>query len=325
MANRCVVRPLADEATWDFLFSSVERPQMNQAWAYGEARQAAGAGWRKERRLLDRGGWQTRRLVFEREGDPVAICQLFEKSLGGYRYATKISRGPLFLGGDPSADVIEDVYRALRRRFRHLRGGVLSMVPALAAGADNYRLLAELGFRDSHARGQLSSLIDLRQDEEQLLKNLRSTWRNRLKSAQRSDLILSVTSSPDDVDWIVARHADNMLEKSFTGPPPALVRALYLIAANDVFVYRALLGEESVGGMLVFRYGRAAAYYVGWMGHEGRRVNVANFMYWEIALDLKRRGCEWFDLGGYASEGVDRFKRGMGGEDYELLNGWTAF
>jgi hypothetical protein len=324
MAQGCRLRPVTDVTEWDPLFFRVEHPQMNQAWAYGEARQAAGAGWRKERRLLDLGGWQARRLVFEREGDPVAICQLFEKSLG-VAYATRISRGPLFLGVGPSADAVEDVYRALRRRFRHLRRGVLSLAPALAADADNHRLLAGLGFRDSHIRGQRSSLIDLRQDEEQLLRKLRSTWRNRLRSAQRSDLVLSVAQSPDDFDWIVDRHAANMLEKGFSGPPPALVNALYRAAANDVLVYRGLLGEESVAGMLVFRYGRAAAYYIGWMGNEGRKVNVANFMYWEIALDLKRRGCQWFDLGGYAAAGVDQFKRGMGGEDYELLNSWMAF
>ena len=77
--------------------------------------------------------------------------------------------------------------------------------------------------------------------------------------------------------------------------------------------------------MLVFRYGTTAVYYIGWMGPEGRKVNVANFLYWRIALDLKARGCTWFDLGGYASAGVNQFKRGMGGEDYELVGSWLAY
>ena len=325
MVQRCGVRRVADAAEWDSLFSRVEYPHMTQAWAYGEARQAAGAGWRNERRKLDLGGWKAGRLVFEREGRPVALCQLFEQSLGGIRYATKLSRGPLFVDVDPPSDVVEDVYRALRGHYRYLRCGVLSLAPALTTSADNHRMLSDLGFRDRRHRGWRSSLVDLRQDEEQLFKNLRSTWRNRLRSAQRSDLVISVTHTPGDVEWIVDAHAENMVEKSFFGAAPALVKALYRAAANDVFVYKALLGGEPVGGMLVFRYGRAAAHYIGWMAPDGRKVNVANFMYWEIALDLKRRGCEWFDLGGYGAAGIDQFKRGMGGKDYELLGIWLAY
>jgi hypothetical protein len=46
MAQGCRLRPVTDVTEWDPLFLRVEHPQMNQAWAYGEARQAAGAGWR---------------------------------------------------------------------------------------------------------------------------------------------------------------------------------------------------------------------------------------------------------------------------------------
>jgi len=255
----------------------------------------------------------------------VAICELLDKSLAGFRWASRLNRGPLFLDADPGDDVVRDVYRALRSRWKHLRG-VLVLAPALTADAENYRMMTEIGFRDHHVRGWCSDRVDLRLDEEQLRKNLASTWRNRLRAAERTGLVLRVSQSPEDVEWIIDRHVENMREKGFSGPSPALLRALYRAAPDDFLIFQARLGEETVGGMMVNRFSHTAEYYVGWFGREGRKANVGNFMFWQIALELQRRGCRWFDLGGYSSsDRFGRFKQGMRGVEYELLNEWLAF
>ena len=110
MGSRCTVNRVTDAAAWEALFSRVEHPHMVQTWAYGEARQAAGGGWDTRRHVLDAGGWRPRRLVFERGGEPVAICQLLDKSLAGLRWASRLNRGPLFLDAAPGDDVVRDVY-----------------------------------------------------------------------------------------------------------------------------------------------------------------------------------------------------------------------
>jgi len=54
-------------------------------------------------------------------------------------------------------------------------------------------------------------------------------------------------------------------------------------------------------------------------------VNVGNVLYWQVALELQRRGCRWLDLGGKRRGATEQFKRGMRGMSYELLNEWWAF
>ena len=321
--NECCMTPVTDATEWESLFSRVPQPHMVQSWAYGEARQASG-GWRTRRRVFDAGGWRVRRLVFERRGEPVAICQLLDKSFAGVRFASRINRGPLFLSALPGDDVVKDVYSALRSRW-NLRG-VLVLAPALAFGPENHRMMTELGFRDRHAPGWRSARLDLRLDEEQLRKNLASTWRNRLKASERSGLEIRVSHSPEDVEWMIERHAENMSEKGFSGPTPALLRALYRAAPDDLLIFQARLADEAVGGMMVYSFSHTGEYYVGWMGREGRKANVGNFLYWQIALELQRRGCRWFDLGGYdIGDKYGHFKQGMRGTEYQLLNEWLAF
>lgn len=317
------VAAATDRAAWEELFARVEHPFMVQSWVYGEAKQVA-VGWKSRRVTSDAGGWRARRLVFAREGEPVAIAQVLDKSIAGLSPASRLNRGPLFLDADPSDVLVRDVYGALRRHWSRLRG-VLVLAPALPRDYEHYLTLAELGFRDRRQHGWQGVRVDLRPDEEQLLMGLAPTWRNRLRSSLRSGLSVRVSQAPEDVEWMVARHAENMTDKGFRGPSPALVRALAEVSPQDFVIFQALLGGEPVGGMGVFTFSHTAEYYVGWFGPEGRKANVSNFLYWQVALEMKRRGFTWLDLGGIELANVGRFKRGMRGREYELLNEWLAF
>jgi hypothetical protein len=314
---------VTDEAQWEALFSRVEQPHMVQSWAYGEAKRNAGRS-QARRSVVDAGGWRPRRFVVERDGEPMAIGQLLEKSVAGLRLASRLNRGPLLLDGIPGDDVAADVYRELRRCWR--RRGVLVLAPALADTGENRSLLTELGFRPRGGSGWVSNRVDLRSDEDRLRANLTHRWRNRLKVAERSGLEFRVSQSPDDLEWMLARHAENMAEKGFSSPSPDLIRALHVAVPGDVFVGRALLDDETpAGGMIVYRFGRGAEYYAGWMAREHRSLMVGNLLYWGMALELKRRGCEWVDLGGQRAGATETFKQGMGGAEYRLLGEWLAY
>ena len=120
------------------LFSRLDEPHLVQSWAYGEAKQAAE-------------GWHARRLVFERDGEPVAVCQLLDKSVAGLRWASRLNRGPLFLSPDPGDAAVQDVYLTLRNRWRHLRG-VLVLAPALTADPAHFQLLSGSASRIATSR-----------------------------------------------------------------------------------------------------------------------------------------------------------------------------
>jgi hypothetical protein len=320
--TRCDITGVDDAAEWAGYLTRVEQPHMVQAWAYGEAKRAVGA--EKTGRRFDAGGWQARRLLIERGGDPVAVCQMLEKCVVGFSCASRLNRGPLFLDGGPHPEVVKDVYQTLKRHSKY-RPGVLVLAPALPDGPESYRLLDDLGYRPRETSGWSSCRVDLSGGEEQIRKNLASSWRNRLKAAERNGLELAVSQSPDDVAWMIARHVENQAAKGFTHPAPALVKAVCDAAPDDVLIYKAHLDGEPIGAMLVFLFGRGAEYYVGWTGPRGRDVNVGNFLYYRIAVDLHERGCLWCDLCGERQGATEQFKRGMRGEHYELLNEWLAF
>lgn len=321
MAECCDIRVVDEQAEWDGLFAQVHHPHLVQTWAYGEAKLAAG-DHNARRSLIDAGGWHPRRVVFTRDGEPVAICQFLDKTIASFAGASRLNRGPLFLA-TPDRDTVAATFRALRsRRRRHC--GALVLAPALEDTEENAALLEDLGFRRRDKVGWVSSRVDIAMTAEELRAHISSKWRNRLKVAERSGFSFHDVTGPEGLDWMIDRHLENMQDKDFAGPSPALLRALYAAAPGRVPIFQARLDGEPVGGILVYRFGRGAEYYVGWMGAAGKQFNVGNFLYWNIALELQRRGCEWIDLGGQRPGHTEQFKRGMRGREYQLLNEWLT-
>jgi hypothetical protein len=304
-----------DARAWRALFSRVEQPHLTQTWAYGDAKQASG-------------GWRAQRFVFVRSDEPVAICQVLDRTVAGVRLASRLNRGPLFLDPGPSEDLVAGVYGALRRRWRGLHR-TLFLAPALDDRPQNHRLLSDLGFHDRKRNGWCSARLDLRQPEAALRSNLTSRWRNRLKAAERSGLDLRIGGSAADLEWMIARHVENMAQKGFVGPKPALLRALHRAAPGSLLVFRAHHDGAPVGGLAVYRFGGIAECYIGWFGPEGRKVNVGNFLFWQIALDMSSRGCYGLDVGGLEPSDrgnhFGRFKGGLGATDYMLANEWLSY
>lgn len=323
MTSTLDIRTVADRDEWEALFSQLAQPHLPQSWAFGEAARAA-VDWRLRRRPLDAGGWRPRRLIFERDGSPVAICQLLQKPLAGARWAALADRGPLFIDPDPSAETMRDVYRTLRKARRHF-GLVLILVPPLLDEPRNANLLTEAGFRPRHVGGYRSTRVDLTLDEEAMFTKLKSKWRNQLRAGMKCNPSMTVSSAREDADWMIDRHIQNMRDKGFNAPEPAFVRALYDAAPEDFLVCRAVLNGESVAGLVAFTFGQAADYYIGWVSEAARKKNVNNFLFWETALELRRRGIRSFDLGGMRAGATEPFKTGLGGKDYQLIHNWLAF
>jgi lipid II:glycine glycyltransferase (peptidoglycan interpeptide bridge formation enzyme) len=315
MPNQYRMRPTRDETEWNELFSAVGAPRLVQTWAYGEGKRAV--------------GWNVRRTIFERDGEPVAISHVFDKKVAGVALpVSRINRGPLLIGKEPDDGVVEGVHLVLRRHWQRLRHGVLFLAPALEASEEHDQLLRDMGFRDRGVLGRSSVVLDLTLDEDRLRANLASSWRNRLKAAEKAGLTFTVSESEEMRKWLLERHEQNIREKEFHGQPPVQVDAFCCSSPGDYFIGCVHLGDEAVATMLVCLFADSAECHVGWFGSVGRPVSAGNFLYWQMALEAKRRGCRSLDLGGFARtdpQGLRHFKQGMRGAEYTLMDEWMSF
>ena len=303
---RIAIEWISDRDAWDAVIGGAGRSNLLQSWAWGAAK-------------AEVEGWRPRRAVLAAGSMAAAAVQVLEKRIGPLALA-RINRGPLWLAEDLSAEVKSACLAALRRRWRWDRGGVLLIAPELAE-AERPLALAQ-GWRPRAAPVWGSAWIDLAADEAALRKRLNGKWRNMLVNPEKAGLEVGVLDGAAGLDWLLPRYQAMMVEKGFAGIAPTLLSALANhSAAADLLLLTARAGDDDASAVLICRHGAAATYLIGWNSDAGRRTRANHLLLWRAMLELKHRGCRWFDLGGIdetLTPGVATFKRGLGGEEYRL-------
>jgi lipid II:glycine glycyltransferase (peptidoglycan interpeptide bridge formation enzyme) len=297
---------------WNKLFAEAAAPHFTQSWCYGEGKRMP--------------GWSVERLAFEGSEGTVAICQVLVWRIVGVPVVARINRGPLFMMRSPPGETQFAVFRALRRRWRFGRRGLLLIAPALADSGASYSVLRGAGFFRRRAAGWGSSLIDLQPSLETIRASLSSKWRNHLNTALKAGIGVSVRKDAAAVEWMLQRHAANMARKGFAGPAVDFVQRMNAASPEDFWVFQAQLGVEPVCGILVARFGSQAETFLSWTGDSGRRANAHHLLLWHVLVEMKAAGCRMLDLGGFTTtEKYGAYKRGMKGTEYRLSGEWFAF
>jgi len=306
-----VARVSTSDAEWRALMDAAPVGHMPQDLSYAAGKAAS--------------GWPSRRLVFYAGQQPVAFAVVLEFRRLGIKLLHRVNRGPVLLDVAPSDELVLGVYRALRRTVGRLWTTPLLIAPALEKTERSAALLREAGYIRREADSWRSGRIDLRPDEHQIWMGFASTFRNRLRKAERAGAELRIADDAATYQWMIARHVENMRDKQFRAAGPGLLNALREAEPGNMLVFQLLHGGAAVAAMSVLRFGRTAEYHVGWFGPEGRAINAGNLLMWSVVCEMKRRGVTSFDLGGLRiGDGYTQFKRTMRPAEYELAGEWIS-
>ncbi len=301
-------------ADWRRLVDGADGATLPQSWAYARAMFLA------ERQVAQFG-------VIRSGAEDVGCILVLERRALGLFSRVSIHRGPLWL-----LPVTEDVRRAtlrlLRRRWPRRPWRRMSFIPEMPAGAESHRLLEATGFRRV-GDGYRSILVDLAQPAPARRLRLRQTTRQSLGLAEQAGLEVEVDRhGRKALPWLLQRYDIEKRLKGFRGP--SLPLALHLMKTarkrNEGLALIARKGDERLAGILVVRHGDTATYLIGWTGAEGRRLRATHLLLWRAMEILSAEGVRRLDLGGInpeAAAGVTLFKRGFGGEEYELIGTYT--
>ena len=305
---------------WDDLWSKVDKANILQSWEYGDAKSKAE-------------GWTPIRLVFEDENNiPVGLAQLLTKTLpiiGGF---ARLNRGPLLLvsGADhedthTKLQLISHIQQVAKIR----RWWFFYLAPEIDVKEEQAKKdLQILGFREKVSKlAWGSSRFSLEPDEDILIAGLKGKWRNLLKKAQKSDLMISHGSCKSNgIGRLIEFYKAAKISKSFSGISADLLRCLSE-QDSEKWKFNYYFAEQQdtldLAGVLVcVIHGDTATYLIGNTTDFGRRTNANYSLLWNAIIDSKNFGCRWFDLGGVNANtprGIRHFKEGLKGQTYNLI------
>lgn len=327
-----------DATRWAAAHAAMRRSVLEQGWCYGEAVAAAsGAKVWPER-------WLIRQTDNTGSDRTIGLAQVFVRRVGpgknGVGRFVRLVRGPLFIAGLPR-EARDAALGLVRAQYPWRQRCLLWWLPELNGGSESEAALAKVGLRPM-VSGYSSIRFDLTPPLEKLRKQLDGKWRNMLKTAEKSVLLLEVSSvrggswNDEAFTALMAEHDDHRLESRFLGPDAAFYAAFAEAVAKgaapdeDAILLWAHAGPHlgkvrPIAGILVLRHGSGATYAMGWSNEAGRLVRAHYRLLWRAVAELQQNGVSDFDLGGVDTErgaGVARFKLGLGGEVFTLAGSY---
>lgn len=311
------VRILWDRGTvseWYGLMAQVPRSTVTQSFGYGAA-------------MLTVEKWRPRLGVIELSDRPIGLVVMMEKKAFGVVKVARLHRGPLIRPEAAKPAVIASVMKQLRAEYPSGPTRWTALVPEMAATEENAAILRWAGFKPIKGPGYRTIWLDLAKDESALRKGMAQKWRNALNQAERAGLTVEVDRTGAHLPWLLEVYLADKAAKGYRGPSGPLLTRLRtaMHKDGDILILRACKDGTPVAGLLMLGHGKAATYQVGWTGDEGRRTRAHNLLLWRAILELKAQGRLALDLGGLLPDrapGVTAFKRGLGGEEVELVGAW---
>ena len=312
-----------DFKIWAEHWKGLEYSNLLQSWEYGEAKRVSE-------------GWMPIRLVIkDRDGAPIALAQVLVKTFVAVIKVARLNRGPLLITKN-LAETIDRIHislnalKALKIESKRRNWLYFSLAPEMPFSSEIQNAVIGIGFKSRAIPPAGSSFLKLSCDKDSLMSNLNGKWRNMLRKAQKSDLVISKFEG-EEIPVLLVENIYKKLkdEKGFDGLSDSILHQFLTnnSFANDVKVFvcseTELTGKDCdpAGVLISVHHGDTATYLVGYTNQVGRKFNVNYLMLWHAILNAKKSGLSYYDLGGLNSstpEGIRRFKSGLNGKEYSL-------
>ena len=296
---------------WQDDFAGLRRSNLLQAYNYGRA-------------LAPIYGQKPRWGLIEIDGAPAGMLQIMEASiLGGLIHAVLLDRGPLWFDGYGTPEHCLAFIEAYSQTFPKRFGRRRRFLPEWGAHPDLDAALRRYGWTKQDGALYETLWLDPTQEEDNLHRGLRKSWRQSLTKAQASALEIVWDTSTKALPLHLTRYHADKQAKAYSGPDVPVVQALARGCAQtgDLLLGTAMLDKQPIAGIMILCHGRSATYQIGWSEGKGRATCAHHRLLWEGALTLKAAGITDLDLGGTnetTAKAIKTFKRGLGGQAQTL-------
>jgi lipid II:glycine glycyltransferase (peptidoglycan interpeptide bridge formation enzyme) len=243
-----------------------------------------------------------------------------------------VPRGPVV--DDPRSPAMRALVDEARRLARKRGAFMLKIEPNVPdADPEWSAALSELGFRRNpyatHPRR--SWVVDVRPTEQQLLANMKMTWRYNVRAAERKGVHIREATSQADIDtWYGLYQETARRDGFFIHPKEHYAKVLHLYRERGAAVqFLAEVEGEAIAGLVVCRCGPVATSMYSASSNRHREKRPNHLLQWTGMRWAKSHGCTLYDFRAIAERlepaepdySLYTYKEGFGGYSVLTLEG----
>jgi len=300
---------VCDATTWNDALSSLPHSHILQSWEWGA--------------FKARHGWSAEHWLLNSSGVPRAAALVLHRQLARLPFGLfYVPKGPAIDHGD--AEAWEAVLSHLEALARSRRAVFIKIDPDVNGAATAViDCLLRRAWQPSTEQIQFRSTmtLDLTQEEDALLAQMKSKWRYNIRLAGRKGVWVESGTS-EDLPILYEMYRETSVRDGFVIRPYDYYRDAWgsFIEGGLAQPLIARVGETAVAMVIVFRFGDQAWYMYGASRDQHRDRMPNHLLQWQAICWAKSMGCTVYDFWGAREElvegdpmwGVYRFKQGFG-------------
>jgi hypothetical protein len=288
---------------WRQIFSQAKTHNWMQSWAYAQASFK-----------IDR--LYTKIALIEKNKTPIGAMSVQQIKLGPIQIIN-LKRGPLWFV-EPDENLLLEFAEAFRNEFPKTLFQRLRWLPEFEMTQNLVNAIEKIGF-SLKKENFITSWIDLTEDLNAINKTLDQKWRNGLNKALKAELTVIVDRDNKNLLSFLNYYDQHLSTKKYRGPTSKFLKEEFIESemTRDHFFIWALHNGQPISGIAINKFGKSAAYRVGWNTPKGRAKNAHYLLIWKALEICKNEHILQFDLGGMLpdeAQGVTKFKSGLNGK-----------
>lgn len=227
-------------------------------------------------------------------------------------------------------EILAEVFAEIQEIARQEKCVFVRVRPQLPKTAENLKILADLGLRESpmHLAAEHTVMLDLTKSEAELLADMRRQTRYEVRQAEKKGIVVKKSRTKEMFKEFHEAQVETAKRQGFVPPNLKVLMAEREAFGENAEIYVAETAEgEKIAYGLVVSAGLEADYYEAASTPLNRKLPGAYALLWQAVLGAKKAGYQRFNLWGIAPAGqpnhryagVTTFKTGFGGEIVEYV------
>jgi len=168
-------------------------------------------------------------------------------------------------------------------------------------------------------------VVDLTRDESELFSRMSSDYRRKIRKAENLGVKIAVYDQPgpDLIYKFSSDYAQFAASRGIDSFNPDTLAKMYAEGNGLLLIIER---DGDVTHYLHICTVRKTAIFMYGFGASRENDGAGQYLHWRAMMELKARGCDWYDLGGVPdmdrSNGIFCFKEGFGGVLVSLGTEW---